>query len=267
MSKKSRTQFLDLEDIPLRCIFQYLSIIPKALIQRKSFSLCLKENQIELVSKCFSMGNIQTIYLITRYIGDGVSANKSFQLSQCLNKLFLLLHGIFLIDPQTFQNNNWQRFDHIVLCHNRIIYNVPYKYNCVSILFSCSINYLNLLYTGNKPSSLVFEHVRTILLTREDLRWSINTFHLIQNSFPNVRTLYFHCKIENIDDDYMRTYDIRYPELFDNDFHIEREQFDYSTFLVLFNLLPNLKIMKTNRPDYARKYVKHCYDAFEKNIN
>ncbi|CAF0767050.1 unnamed protein product [Adineta steineri] len=462
MSKKTRTQFLDLEDISLRCVFQYLSIqdrftlffdffpcriqpllenfisfvnisnendewiqkyLPKALTQRKIFGLCLKEKQIDFVSKYFSLGDIQTIYLITTYINDKVSANYCIQLCQYLNKLVLLrdkkgedkeifiypivgqdyifqnltdlsinlskidsiftilqrlpnlqtlkmhlensrsydeqeihidniesctmlrnvkitgvtsyrhefqtffalfgstiqfltinitilenqpfltqlehdvlnkmpllssfnffikwnrqyLDGIFVIDTQIFQNSNWQRFGQVICCHNRIIYNLPYKFSCFEIM----TNDLNLLYNGSKSRPSVVERVRTVLLRRQKPWWSINTFRFIRNSFPNVRTLYFHCKLKKTDDNYMQIHDVRFPELFDNDFHnnneiqllnvttvylnIEREQFNYLNFRYLFNLLPNLKIIKTNRPENARKYVGHCYNDIAKN--
>ncbi|UJR18080.1 hypothetical protein I4U23_004980 [Adineta vaga] len=468
MSKATTTtQFLDLEDISLRCIFQYLSIrdrfmlffdlhpcriqpllenfisfvnisneddewvekyLSKALTQRKIVGLYLKEKQIHFASRYFSLGDIQTIHLITTYINDKVPTNKCIQLSQCLNKLVLLrdrkgenqdiltypivgqnhifqnltdlsihlskidsifnilqhlpnlqrlkmhlensysydrnkidiemkrsckmlydvtitgvtpyshefkmffavvgstiqslilnitirkdqpflaqfehhvldrmpllssfnflikwnwcdLNQIFTIDIQTSQNNNWQRFGPLVCwndtdCSERIIYNLPYKFSCFEIM----TNDLNLLYIGRNPWPPVCKHVHTVLLRKEEPWWSINTFSFIRNRFPNVQTLYFYCKLKEVTDNYMQMYDVRFPELFDHDFrnknelqlptvttvylNIEREQYNYGTLLYLFNLLPNLKVIKSNRPEQVRKIIPHCYDDIAKN--
>jgi hypothetical protein len=42
----------------------------EALLRKKIHALCLNDKQIHLVSKYFSLGDIQTIYLISTYLND-----------------------------------------------------------------------------------------------------------------------------------------------------------------------------------------------------
>jgi len=126
---KEVTKLLDLEDLSFLCIFQYLSIrqritlfidlphcriqpllqsfisfvditnednewieeyLPQVLIQRKIRGLRLKEQQIHLISKYFTLGDIQTIELVTTCLSDEVPINDCTSVSQSLNKLVLL---------------------------------------------------------------------------------------------------------------------------------------------------------------------------------
>lgn len=128
-AEKTSTQFLDLEDISLRCFFQYLTIkdrftlffglppcriqpllekfisfvnivdkddkwieeyIPTALRQQIIVGLRLNEKQIHLISESVSLGDIQRIDLISTYFNDEFSTNDCISLGQSLNKLVLL---------------------------------------------------------------------------------------------------------------------------------------------------------------------------------
>jgi len=85
---KEVTKFLDLEDLSLLCIFQYLSI-------RQRVALFVEFNHyfnlfFHLISKYFALGDIQTIELGTTCLNDEVPINDCTSVSQSLNKLVIL---------------------------------------------------------------------------------------------------------------------------------------------------------------------------------
>jgi len=197
-----------------------------------------------------------------------------------------------LVDDLIFQTDKWQQFGPIIswerykdrYCYNYSICNLPYKFDCVSIyifeLLNISVcfdclqffigkNELNLSYIGSKPNSLIFEHVHTIVLNNMYPSWSTEVFNFIRNSFPNIRTLYFHSILSERERDYVDSFLESYPDIFDNELRnntqiqlptvtticlaIEIKQYNNATLKCLFNLLPNLKIIKTNDLEYAQE--------------
>lgn len=139
------------------------------------------------------------------------------------------------------------------------------------------------MYTRSKKSPLVFEHVRTVLLTSTDPWWSMKTFNFIRNTFPNIQTLYFECSLSEADYSYIEAFDVPFPQIFANDFlnnnqiqlptvttvclSIEHQQFNNPTFQSLFYLLPNLKVIKTNNLDNAREYQAYSGHYYNHIVN